>query len=116
MAKILVNYIYDKRNDKYEILDNKYVFADLKIAVMDTELNIETPLVVPIQGASVIVDRKAYEKVNKLYYLKAKKDGKLCEDGSGFPIWLPKETDISKLRLQNGQVVMVEDEEDGNKK
>ena len=57
MARVLVNYIYNKAKDEFKILSQDCVFADQGIAVLDTEDEIKTPLVVPIRGAMTVVDK-----------------------------------------------------------
>ena len=111
MARVLVNYIYNKAKDEFKILSQDCVFADQGIAVLDTEDEIKTPLVVPIRGAMTVVDKNKYEQYNKKFYLVANEKGEVKEEPNGTPIYLPKDTDISKLRFQNNQLVMVQDEE-----
>ena len=110
MARILVNYIYNKLNDEYEISKGNYVFADQRVAVMETEEPIKRPLVVPINNQLTVVDRDRYEQVNKRFYLVADKDGNVSEDVGGAEVWLPKNTDISKLKVRDGQLVLVQEE------
>ncbi len=111
MAKILVNYIHNKAKGEYEILsDSKYVFADMPVAILETEDDIKTPLVVPIRGAMTVVDKERYELTNKKFKLVSDENGNVHENENGAEIWLPKNTDISKLRYINNQLVMVEDE------
>lgn len=110
MARILVNYIYNKAKDEFKVLDSDCVYADQKVAVLETEAIINKPLVVPIQNVLTVVDREEYEKVNKKFHLVADKEGKVSEHPNGAEVWLPKDTDVSKLRLVKGQLVLVEDE------
>lgn len=110
MARILVNYIYNKAKDEYKILEQDCVYADQKVAVLETEEEIKRPLVVPIRGVFTVVDRDRYEAVNKKFYLFADKEGNVMEGPNGAEIWLPKDTDVSKLRFINGQLVMIADE------
>lgn len=110
MARILVNYIYNKMTDQYEIQKGGYVFADQRVAVLETEEPINRPLVVPIRNQLTVVDRDRYEAVNKRFYLVADDKGNVKEDVGGAEVWLPKDTDISKLRYINNQLVMVDDE------
>lgn len=111
MARILVNYIYNKAKDEYKILEPDCVYADQKIAVLETEEEIGTPLVVPIRGFMTVVDRIAYESVNKKYHLIADKEGNVSEHPNGAEVWLPRDTDINKLKYINGQLVAVEEKE-----
>lgn len=112
MARILVNYIYDKEHDRYEIQKGGYVFADMKVAVLETENRINTPLVVPIKNEATVVDRDEYEKIHKRFYLVADEQGNVSEDNiNGAEVWLPKDTDISKLKYIDGRLVFVQHEE-----
>ena len=111
MARVLVNYIYHKDTDTYEILRGSYVFADVSVAVLDTNFDIKKPLVVNIKGNPTIVDRQTYEQANKKFRLEANENGKVFESKNGSEVWLPKDTDISKLRIVNGQLVLVDNEE-----
>lgn len=111
MARILVNWIYNKSKDEYKILEPDCVYADQKVAVLETEEKIDRPLVVPIRNNMTVVDRDRYEAIHKKFYLLADEKGNVFEDASGKEVWLPKDTDISKLRIINGQLVMIPDEE-----
>ena len=111
MARILVNYIYNKSKDEFKILEADCVYADQKVAVLETEEKINRPLVVPIKNQATVVDRDRYEAINKKFYLVADEKGNIFENENGAEVWLPKDTDLSKLRLINGQLVMVENEE-----
>lgn len=111
MARILVNYIYNKAKDEFKLLENDFVYADQKIAILETEEEIKKPLIVQIRNEMVVVDREKYELTNKKFHLAVDKDGKVFENENGFDIWLPKETDISKLRVINNKLVMVEEEQ-----
>lgn len=116
MARILVNYIYNKAKDEYKILDPDCVYADQQVAVLETEEEIKRPLIVPINGTPTIVDRDRYEAVNKKFYLVADDKGIVSENPNGTEIWLPRDTDVSKLRFLNGQLVMVADEPEKEQK
>lgn len=111
MARILVNYTYNKAKDEYKILDYSCgVFENMKIAVLDTEDDIKIPIVVPINNTMTVVDKERYEIVHKRFYLVSDEHGKISEHPNGHPVWLPKDTDVSKLRVINGQIVMIEEE------
>lgn len=112
MARIYVNYIYNKAKDEYKVLDSEYVYENQKVAVMETEDVIEVPLVVPINHKMTVVDRARFEAINKKFYLASDENGKVYEDTNGVELWLPKDTDVSRLRFINGQLLMVEDEEE----
>lgn len=111
MARILVNYVYNKFADRYEIQNNSYVFADMKVAVLETEDEIKVPLVVPIKDIMTVVDKERFEKIHKKFYLVADENGIISENPNGTEMWLPKDTDLTKLRYINGHVVMIPDEE-----
>lgn len=108
MARILVNYIYNKEKDEFKILNSETIFADMKVAVLETEDEIQTPLIVPIKGVATVVDRKEYELVHKRFYLSADEKGNVMENPKGTEVWLPKDTDISQLKYINGNLVKVE--------
>ena len=111
MPKILVNYSYNKKKNKYNILESDVVFAELPVALMDMDMDTEDILVVPIQGKNTVVDRKSYLEKHQLFRLTVNEDGTIKEDPNGAPIWLPKETKIPNLRLMNGQLVLIKEEE-----
>lgn len=112
MAKILVNYIYNKKKDEYKLMDESMVFAEMPIAVMDTDEVINEPLIVLKDGVMTVTDRKTYEINHKKFKLTANEFGKVVEDPNGvLEAWLPKDTDVSKLRLINNTLVLVENEE-----
>ena len=115
MPKILVNYKYNKKTDTYTLLENDVVFADMPIAVMDMGAEYDDILVVPVNNTQMVVDKVEYLKVNKLFTLSvADESGTVIEDPKGALVWLPKDTDITKLRFINGQLVLVsEDEKEG---
>lgn len=110
MARVLVNYIYHKDTDTYEILRGSYVFADVSVAVLDTDFDIKKPLVVSIQGNPTIVDKDTYEATNKKFRLAVNDKGKVVESDKGMEVYLPKDTDIKTLRFINGQIVKVDKE------
>lgn len=111
MARILVNYIYNKQKDEYKLLEPDCVYADQKVAVLETEEIINRPLVVPIGNNMTVVDRDKYESVHKRFYFLADENGIIYEDPNGTEVWLPKDTDVSKLRYINNRIVMVESKE-----
>lgn len=110
MPKILVNYKYNKKLDLYKVIKNDVVFADMPVAVMDMGAEYDDILIVPINNVSTVVDKHEYLSVNKKVYLKV--DGeKVFEAPDGTPFYLPKQTDISKLRFINNQLVLVDEQE-----
>lgn len=110
MARVLINFIYRKAEDEYKLGNPDLVFADQQVAVLETEDDIKRPLVVPIRGMLTVVDRDRFEQVHRRFYLVADKDGNVQEAPNGAPTWLPKDTDVSKLRYINNQLVMVQDD------
>ena len=110
MARIIVNYIYHNDKDEFEILKGSYVFADVNVAILDTNLQIKKPLVVSIQGNPTIVDKDTYEATNKKFRLAVNDKGKVVESDKGMEVYLPKDTDIKTLRYINGQIVKVDKE------
>jgi hypothetical protein len=111
MPKILVNYTYNKKNNTYSLLDNNVVFADMPVAIMDMGVEYDEILVIPINNQNTVVDKVEYLKINKQFKLIANEDRSVKEDVNGTPIWLPKDTDITKLRVINGQLVLVSEDD-----
>lgn len=112
MPKILVNFKYNKKTDTYSLVEGDVVFADMPIAIMDMGAEYDSILVVPMNNQNTVVDKEEYLKVNKLFKLAVDQEGNVSEDPNGVPIYLPKETDISKLKFINGQLVMEEEKEE----
>ena len=109
--RILVNYIYNKKEDKFEILEGKYVLADQKFAVMDNEREYKEPIVIKLDGVDTVLDKVEYSKTHRVFRLITdEKTGKVLEHPEGSPIWLPIETDVNKLVFINGQLLLREDE------
>ena len=118
--KILVNYFYDKKKDEFVILDNKYVLADQKVAIYDTDLDINKPLVIVINNAqgqsyATVVDRDSYEAVNAKFRLALDKDGNVVSDPNGAEFWLPKDTKVEDLIYKDGRLMKKEDVKDDEK-
>ena len=113
MPKILVNYLYNKKNDTYSLVSNSVVFADMPIAVMEMGAQYDEILVVPINKQNTVVDKEEYLKTNKKFKLIADENGKVEESPNGVSIWLPKDTNIQNLRIINGQLVLVDEKEEG---
>lgn len=107
MPKILVNYIYNKKSDTFKLRDSNIVFADMPIAEMELDAEYDDILVVPINNRMTVVDKEEYLKTNKQFKLSVLPDGTVHEDNqNGTPVWLPKDTDINRLRFINGQLVL----------
>lgn len=110
MPKILVNYKYNQKQDSYKVIKNDVVFADMPVAIMEMEAEHDEILVVPINNVSTVVDKQEYLSLHKKVYLKV--DGeKVFEAVDGSPVYLPKQTDISKLKFINNQIVLVDEQE-----
>ena len=115
MPKILINYTYNKKNDKFTLLENnEYVFADMPIAEMELGQEFEGDvLIVPINERMTVVDKEEYLKINKLFNLAINEDGEhLHEDPKGkISLYLPKDTPVERLVIKNGQLLLEEQEE-----
>lgn len=122
--KIFVNYYYDGNAKKFNIAKfGNIVLATEKFAILDTEIEIREPLVVPTNGFDIVVDKENFEKKNKLFFFFINEDGTVKEvEGEGetyhYSKWLPKDTDVSKLRYHPAlkDVVMVDDEQKEKKR
>lgn len=112
MPKILVNYTYNKKNNKYSLLDSNVVYADLPIAEMELGNEFEEILIVPINKRATVVEKTEYLSKNKLFKLIANENGIVSEDENGTPIYLPINTDINKMRFIDGQLVLIENNEE----
>lgn len=110
MSKILVNYNYNKSKDKYTLLDSGVVFADLPVAVLESEQEIVEPLIVPIKNVMTVVEKEPYIAIHKKFKLALDDKGNVVENENGMEVWLPRKTDVSKLAYINGQLVMREEE------
>ena len=129
--RILVNYMYDAKTNRYEVIRNNVVLADQKWAVLETEAAVNEPLIVPVDlpmppygpgGVEKrVVDRATWESQHKLFGLKVK-DGipndspekELEETSPRDPKavivkWLPKNTDVSKLVLLNNSILSLKE-------
>lgn len=111
MPKILVNYKYNKKTDTYTLIEDDVVFADMPVAIMEMGTDYDDILVVPINGQNTVVDKDEYLAIHKNFKLSVNEDGTVREDVTGTPVWLPKDTDITKLRFINGQLVLVSEED-----
>ena len=117
--KRLVNFTYSRATDTYQILETPYVSVPIpelgiQVAVLDTDMPIKKPLVVPIRNQLTVVDWDEYEKFNKRFYLVPNQDGTVTENPKGTPIWLPKDTNVADLRHRQGQVYLVEADQNEN--
>lgn len=109
MPKIIVNYI--TKNDKTKVHKSP-VWADLPIALCNLYDEFKDPLVVPTGGAiPLIVEKEEYLKTRRKFCLDINEDGTLKEvpeQAAKFVFYYPKNTDVSKLRYINGEIVMEE--------
>ena len=106
MSKVLVNYNYDKKKDKYSILENEYVFADLPIAVMETEDIINDPFVTIIDNLKHVVDRNQYMQTHKMFTLALDENGNLVENPNGMKFFTDLDVNFEDLELKDGQIVI----------
>ena len=111
MPKILLNYKRLKDGSYKIYYDQQYVFADMPVCMADMDIEYEEPIVVNIKGQYLVVEKSEYEKVHKLFRFKIVDGDKVVEDKDGFEMYLPKDTDISKLRYINNQIVLIQEEE-----
>lgn len=121
----MVNYTYIRNTDRFVLSEpTGLVYADKPQAVLNTDLIYNEPLVIPMNGRMTVVDRKTYEDSHKIFYLTSDSEGKVTEDTiNGAPVWLPRNTDISRIRYKmiNGkrEIVLVDknaEEEEEQKK
>ena len=115
MPQILVNYKYNKKEDRYSILPYDKVYADLPIAIMQDGIDYDEILIIPINNTMTVVDKEEYLSRNKMYYLKLVGKEKLKEvtkeEQYDFNLFLPIDTNVSLLRYINGQILLMEKEE-----
>jgi len=108
--RIFVNYIYNKKDDTYRLLDTTGpATPDQKWAIYDTEEDIGEPLVLNVtnekgQTWPVVYDRVRYEAENQKFRLALDDNGKVIEDPNGREFWFRKGTDISKLVYKDGRL------------
>lgn len=107
MPKIYVNYSYNKKTDTYKVFKEEFVYADEPTAVMDKNAEYDEVLVVPIKGVPTVVDKTEYLEYHKAFYLRVEGENIVEDAEKGSKIYLPKDTDISKLKFINNQIVMV---------
>jgi hypothetical protein len=112
MPKILVNYTYNKKKDTYSLIDNGVVFVDMPIAVMELGAQYDEILIVPINQQNTVVDKEEYLNANKRFKLAVDEEGNVKEDDNGAFVWLPKNTDVSKLKVINNQLILVEESDE----
>lgn len=113
MPKILVNVKYNKKNSEWSVLPyERGVFADMPIALMDMDAEYDSIIVVPINKVNHVFDKEEFLSKNKFFSFviegenvrEAEKDEEVH-----LAMWLPIDTDISKLRYIQNQLVMVEE-------
>ena len=117
--KIYKNFFYEANTDRYHIMNNPYVLATEPVAILDTNIKVEEPLVVEDDfGLCHIFDRKSYEETHRRFFLRVNEDGTLVEAKPGekfhFFKWHTKETDVSKLRFDGKRIFMIDTEEEPN--
>lgn len=115
MPKIIKNYKVNKKTGKVELLDYEHVFVDMPICQVDMDYEYDEPYV--YQG--VCYEKREIFSKNKEVRLRVAPDGRtLIEDPNGQILTLlPKEfNDYKHLQLINGQVMLVEEEPEIEKK
>jgi hypothetical protein len=122
MPKILLNFKVSKKTGQITLKYDEPVFADLPICVADYDVEYTTPVVVNIPNQiPVVMEKEHYDALvnkatlkehEKLFVFKLNDDGTLVEDPEGdIKRVLPKDTDISKLKFVNGEVVWLDEKE-----
>lgn len=119
--KYFVNYSYDAITNKFQLFNvGGKVIATEKFAIIDSEMRIKEPLIVPTDNVfDIVVDKETYEKDHRVFNLKMHDDGtfeETTEQEADVRRWFTKDTDVSKLRLINGKILMVETNERVEKK
>lgn len=109
MPAILTNY-KQKDEDTFILIDDGCVYPDLPIAIKEKHKDYKDILVVPIRGNMTVVEKEDYLATNKKFKLKVTEDGKIVEASDGQIVYLPKDTDISKAEIVNGQLVFRQEE------
>ncbi len=113
MPKILVNVKYNKKNNEWSVLPfENGVFADMPIALMDMGAEYDSIIVVPINKVNHVFDKEEFLSKNKFFSFVV--DGENVREAvegeeAHLAMWLPIDTDISKLRYIQNQLVMVEE-------
>ena len=110
MPKIIVNYI--TKDDKTKIHKSP-VWADLPIAICNLYDEFKDPLIVPTGGIPLIVEKEEYLKTRRKFFLDVNEDGtvkEVDEQAARFVFYYPKDTDVSKLRYVNGNIIRINEE------
>lgn len=122
MPKILLNFKVSKKTGQITLKYDEPVFADLPICVADYDVEYTAPVIVNIPDQIPIVMEKEHynalvtnaslKEHEKMFVFKLNDDGTLVEDPEGdIKRVLPKDTDISKLKFVNGEVVWLDEKE-----
>lgn len=114
MPKIYVNYIYNKKKDTYKLCPTDVVYVDAPTAVMEKNEEYDEVLVVPVKGVPTVVDKETFLEFHKAFYLSANGENIVEDEEHGIKMYLPKDTDISKLRYINNQIVLLDGEREEN--
>lgn len=113
MPKILVNVKQNKRTGEWSVLPfENGVFADMPIALMDMGADYDEVIVVPINKMNHVFDKADFLSRNKLFsFVIEEENVREAAEGeeSHLAMWLPINTDISKLRYIQNQLVMVDE-------
>lgn len=122
MPKILVNYRI-KSDNTLDLKNYGVVFADMPIAIAEYDFEYREPVLanagleypVVIEKEELMKQLKAKSKPElKKFKFKVNDDGTVKETTgkADVVIELPKDTDVSKLRYTNNQIVLLEEEGD----
>lgn len=114
MPKILVNVKQNKKTGAWSVLPYENgVFADMKVAVMDMNMDCDDIIVVPVNRVNHVFDREDFLSKNQLFTFRITGDLVEVVDANEkgpniMSTYLPIDTDVSTLRYIQGQLVMVD--------
>lgn len=123
MPKILINYKI-KRDNTLEIKNYGAIFSDMPIAIADYDYDYEDPVLanaglnypIVMEKAELLKQLKGKQELKKFKF-KVNEDTTVKETTgkADVTVELPKDTDISKLRYMNEQIVLLDEEMEVNK-
>jgi hypothetical protein len=118
MPKILINYKITNDNT-LEIKNYGVVFYDMPIAIADYDYDYEEPVLanaglnypIVLEKAELLKQLKGKQELKKFKF-KVNEDTTVKETTgkADVTVELPKDTDISKLRYINNQIVLLDEE------
>jgi hypothetical protein len=118
MPKILVNYRI-KKDNTLELKDYNCVFADMPMAIAEYDYHYDQPVLVNAgQKFPLVVEKEELLKQLKVkenlkqFKFKVNPDQTVTEteENPDVTVELPKDTDVSKLRYINKQIVLFDEE------